>query len=86
MFTRKNSAMAVLTLIIVLATQGVASAPMLPNPILYLLGLEYFTTGGKNFVRYRFDVLNKDDYPNDLFANRRLCHRAAATHRQLVPG
>ena len=68
MFTRKNSVLAVLTLIIVLATQGVASAPMLPNPILYLLGLEYFTTGGKNFVRYRFDVLNKDDYPNDLFA------------------
>ena len=68
MFTRKNSVLAVLTLIIVLATQSVASAPMLPNPILYLLGHEYFTTGGKNFVRYRFDVLNKDVYPDDLFA------------------
>ena len=68
MFTRKNSVLAVLTLIIVLTTQGVASAPMLPNPVLYLLGLEYFTTGGKNFVRYRFDVLNKDAYPDDLFA------------------
>ena len=68
MFTRKNSVLAVLTLIIVLATQSVASAPMLPNPVLYLLGLEYFTTSGKNFVRYRFDVLNKDVYPDDLFA------------------
>ena len=65
--TRKNSMLAVLTLVLVFATQSVASAPALPNPILYLLGQEYYSTGGKNFVRYRFDVLNKDAYPNDLF-------------------
>lgn len=68
MFTRKNSMLAVLTFILVFAAQGVASAPALPNPVLYLLGQEYFSTGGKNFVRYRFDVHNKDVYPNDLFA------------------
>ena len=71
MFTRKNSVLAVFTLILVFATQTVASAPsapVLPNPVLYLLGQEYFTTGGKNWVRYRFDVLNKDLYPDDMFA------------------
>ena len=68
MFTRKHYVLAVLTLIVIFATQGVATAPVLPNPVLYLLGQEYFTTSGKHYVRYRFDVLNKDAYPNDLFA------------------
>lgn len=68
MFTRKKSVLAVLTLILVFGTQGVASAPALPNPVLYLLGQENYVSSGKNFVRYRFDVLNKDVYPNDLFA------------------
>ena len=68
MFTRKHAVLSVLTLILVFATQGIASAPALPNPVLYLLGQEYYTTGGKNYVRYRFDVLNKTDYPDELFA------------------
>ena len=71
MFSRKHAVLAVLTLSFVFATQSVASAPaapVLPNPILYLLGNEYYSTGGKNFVRYRFDVLNKDAYPDDMFA------------------
>ena len=67
-FKRKSSVLAVLTLILVFATQSSASAPVLPNPVLYLIGQEYFTTGGKNWVRYRFDVLNKDVYPDDMFA------------------
>ena len=40
----------------------------LPNPVLYLLGQESVTTGGKNFVRYKYDVLNKQDYPAEMFA------------------
>ena len=38
------------------------------NPVLYLTGIEYYSTGGKNWVRYRYDVLNKDAYPADMFA------------------
>ena len=68
MFTRKHAVLAVLTLILVFATQSVASAPQLPNPVLFFLDQEYYTTSGKNFVRYRFDVLNKNLYPNELFA------------------
>jgi hypothetical protein len=39
-----------------------------PNPILYLTGLEYYTAGGKNWVRHRYDVFNKDQYPDAMFA------------------
>ena len=38
-----------------------------PVPVLYLTGQEYYSTGGKNFIRYNYDVLNKDLYPPDLF-------------------
>ncbi len=57
---------AVLTFI--LAAQGVASAPPIPNPIIYLSGFEAFSQGGKNFIRYRYDVFNKDQYPAEMFA------------------
>ena len=67
MFTRKNTVLAVVTLILVFATQSSASAPVLPNPILYFLGQEYIVIGGKNITRYHFDVLNKDMYPDELF-------------------
>lgn len=39
-----------------------------PNPILYLTGLEYYTAGGQNWVRHRYDVMNKDQYPAEMFA------------------
>lgn len=47
------------------ASQG---PPGVPNPILYLLGQEYYTTGGGSFVRYRYDVFNKQAYPAAMFA------------------
>jgi hypothetical protein len=39
-----------------------------PNPVLYFLGAEYYTVNGQAFVRYRYDVFNKDQYPADMFA------------------
>ena len=50
---------------------NVASTPanvVPPKPVLYLLRQEYYSTGGKNWVRYRYDVLNKADYPAEMFA------------------
>jgi len=46
-----------------------ANPPVLPNPVLYLTSTEYYSTGGKNFIRYNYDVLNKDAYPNAMFAS-----------------
>ena len=39
-----------------------------PKPVLYLAGMEAYSTGGKNFIRLRYDVLNKAEYPADMFA------------------
>ncbi|HEX4631409.1 MAG TPA: hypothetical protein VH188_10645 [Chthoniobacterales bacterium] len=39
-----------------------------PKPILYLMGTEAYSTGGKNYIRLRYDVLNKADYPAEMFA------------------
>lgn len=38
------------------------------TPILYLTGIEYYSTASGNFVRHRYDVLNKAAYPAALFA------------------
>jgi hypothetical protein len=55
-------------LLVLLATGGVAAAPPLPNPVLYLTGTEAYQTGGKQWIRYKYDVLNKTDYPAAMFA------------------
>jgi hypothetical protein len=67
-FARKKSVLAVAILVLVLTSQGSAAAPVLPNPILYFIGAEFVEINGKQVTRYRFDVLNKDQYPNDMFA------------------
>jgi len=41
---------------------------VLPNPVLYLTGVEAYTTGGKNHMRYRFGVENYSEYPAEMFA------------------
>ena len=50
-----------------LAAAAAAQTPP-PKPILYLKGMEHYQAGGKNWVRYRYDVLNKDAYAADMFA------------------
>ena len=52
---------------VLLAAQTVVSAPPLPNPVLYLTGIEAYQTSGKQFIRYKYDVLNKADYPAAMF-------------------
>jgi hypothetical protein len=53
---------------VMLVTTSVASAPLPPNPVLYLTGTEAYQTGGKQWIRYKYDVLNKADYPAAMFA------------------
>jgi hypothetical protein len=40
----------------------------LPNPILQMTGSERYEAGGKKWVRYRFSVFNRDQYPAAMFA------------------
>jgi len=67
-FIRDNCALVVVAFVLGLTMQTTAAAPDLPNPVLYFTGQEVFTTGGKEFIRYSFDVANKEVYPNELFA------------------
>ena len=39
-----------------------------PNPVLYLRGIEAYSIGEKNFIRYNYDVQNKDQYDPAMFA------------------
>ena len=64
----KRTSLALIIMLLVFSTTGSASAPVLPNPVLYFLGPELYETGGKQFIRYSYDVANKDEYPDDLFA------------------
>jgi hypothetical protein len=50
------------------ANQKVASAPPVPNPVLYLTGTEFFQVSGKTYIRYKYDVLNKNQFPAEMFA------------------
>jgi hypothetical protein len=45
-----------------------AAAQTPPTPILYLTSTEYYSAGGKNWVRHKYDVLNKDQFPAAMFA------------------
>ena len=39
----------------------------IPNPVLYLTGTEAYTANGQNWIRHRYDVQNKDQYPQEMF-------------------
>ena len=51
-----------------LAASTPAQAQPVPNPILYLIGTEQYTVNNQSFIRYRYDVFNKDAYPAAMFA------------------
>ena len=48
--------------------QGTPANNNPPKPVLYLIEQQPFTANGKNWIRYRYDVLNKNDYPAAMFA------------------
>jgi len=70
MIHRSNKALvsSVAVVICLLAGTQTGSGAAVPNPILYLTGTEPYTTGAKQFIRYRYDVLNKNAYPAAMFA------------------
>ena len=68
-FFHRKLLLVVASFSITLAAQTTtAELAAIPNPVLNFLGQEQVQTGGKSFVRYYFDVFNKDQYPAELFA------------------
>ena len=72
----KRTSLALIILLLVFSTQSFSSeinrresvAQAIPNPILFFTGQEFYEASGKQYIRYRYDVLNKNEYPNELFA------------------
>ncbi|HYJ45508.1 MAG TPA: hypothetical protein VEV81_02770 [Pyrinomonadaceae bacterium] len=52
----------------VLTTEPLHPRPALPNPIIFFIGQEPVTIGGKQMVRYNYAVDNFASYPDELFA------------------
>ena len=55
-----------------LTLSGISGGPVqagpVPNPVLYMTGSEAYSTGGKSWIRYKYDVFNKESYPDPMFA------------------
>ena len=67
--TKSLATLSVGLLLVVTAGAATSQAPpRLPNPILHLTGTEYYRDNGQAFVRYRYDVFNKQAYPAAMFA------------------
>ena len=56
------------SLSLMLLTTAHTTDAQIRNPILYLTHTDVATTNGKEYIRYHYDILNKDSYPMDLFA------------------
>jgi hypothetical protein len=67
-FTRSKTILFAVGFTFLLAMQSTAAAPALPNPVLVFVGQEETVVAGKQLIRYRFDVFNKNEYPADFFA------------------
>lgn len=66
---RKTFSLVVACLGLAMMTHGtVSNMPVQPNPILVFVGQEHYQTGGKSFIRYRYNVDNFNVYPSELFA------------------
>ena len=65
-----------LTILLVMVTFALVNASAvraqttasIPNPVLYLMGTEYYQAGGKSFIRYRYAIENRESYPDSMFA------------------
>ena len=66
--TKGRSLFMIAGLVAGLAGGASAASAAPPNPVLYLMGSEYYSAGGRNWVRHRYDVFNKDQYPAEMFA------------------
>lgn len=64
----QRTAATLLAILIFSAIAPVSIHAITPNPVLIFMGQEPFTTGGTNFIRYRYGVFNSMELPNDLFA------------------
>ena len=54
--------------VLMMGCNGASAFQPVPNPVLYLTGTQVYQVQGQSFVRYTYDVANKDAYPVEMFA------------------
>jgi hypothetical protein len=64
----KNICLLAVAAVLVFAAQTTVAQQNLPNPQLLFLRQEYYEASGKKLTRYVFEIVNKDQYPAELFA------------------
>jgi hypothetical protein len=65
---RSMVCLASLGLMLLAAGGGATAQRPLPNPVLVFTAPEFFQQGGKQWIRYRFNVDNFNVYPKEMFA------------------
>jgi hypothetical protein len=65
--SRRKIAFLLSALLPVVISSAAQAQQTLPNPVLYLMFTEPYTTAGGSFIRYRYDVLNRSVYPAAFF-------------------
>jgi hypothetical protein len=65
---KKRASLTVLALSLLATACDPQDSATIPNPVLYLTGTEGYTANGTNWIRHRYDVQNKDQYPAAMFA------------------
>ena len=66
--TRSIRQAIVLALGLLLGLLPVPGMAVTPNPVLQFTGAEPYTSGGRNWVRYRFEIFNRTAFPAEMFA------------------
>ena len=61
-------AMAIAVVLFAFSSSEGIGQTTLPNPVLYFLGQEAYTSNSLHFIRYRYGVLNASAYPDTMFA------------------
>lgn len=67
-FTRSKTILFAVTITLTIAISSAIAIQRPPNPVLHFLRQEHVETGGKQTIRYNFDVANKSEYPAEMFA------------------
>lgn len=65
---KKTITLILASLILMVAVESITAQTRMPNPVLYLTGIEYYSAGGKDFTRYQYAVENFQAYQDSLFA------------------
>ncbi|HEY0005240.1 MAG TPA: hypothetical protein VGB17_10570 [Pyrinomonadaceae bacterium] len=66
---RKAALLLCVSLIFLLETYAVpVRQSTLPVPVVVFTGAEYYSANGKQWVRYKYEVDNREAYPDALFA------------------